>query len=232
VRIISIINVGLLWIEVVKMSEVYVSYLRVSTTKQSKSGLGLESQQQIIDDYVEQNDGKVIASFTEVESGKRNDRSQLEKAIQTAKKSKAKLIIAKLDRVSRKVSFISNLMDKGVDFVIAEMPNATPFQIHIHSAMAEEEGRLISNRTSLALQKAKQRGVKLGLNGKVLSKENKRKANHFSKSIRKQLIEFVSCGYSYQSMANALNNMGVKSIRGGDFHPQTIKNYCVRLKLV
>lgn len=214
------------------MSESYVSYLRVSTTKQSKSGLGLESQQQIISDFVTQQCGKVIETFIEVESGKRNDRSELEKAIQTAKKNNAKLLIAKLDRVSRKVSFISNLMEKGVDFVIAEMPNATPFQIHIHSAMAEEEGRLISNRTSLALQKAKQRGVKLGVNGKKLSRENKKKANQFVKGIKKYLIEFVQCGYSYQSMANELNRLGVKSVRGGDFHPQTIKNYCVRLKLV
>lgn len=214
------------------MSDGFVCYYRVSTSQQSKSGLGLEGQKDVVADYILKVGGFVVDEFVEVESGKRNDRQQLEAAIRKAKTTKAKLVIAKLDRFSRKVSFVSGLMDKGVDFVVAEMPNATPFQLHIHSAMAEEEVRLISQRTSIALQKAKERGVKLGLNGRVLAKRNKKEANAFAKTIKTKLKTYMECGMSYNDIAKALNADGVVGFRGGRFYASTIRNYSKRLRLI
>lgn len=208
----------------------FVCYLRVSTTKQSNSGLGLESQKQIVNDYLKSVNGTLIGEFVETESGKRNDRVELEEAIRLTTKTKSKLLIAKLDRFSRKVSFISSLMDKGVEFVIAEMPNATPFQIHIHSAMAEEEGRLISVRTSNALQMAKKRGVKLGVNGKVLAKANKKSANEFARKLKQEVIELIECGFGYTAIANDFNMRGITSANGKKWHPQSIKNLVERIQ--
>ena len=208
----------------------FVAYYRVSTKKQSKSGLGLDSQKEIVENYLQSIDGTVIEDFVEVESGKRSDRIELNRAIRLAQKKNSTLIIAKLDRFSRKVSFISSLMDKGIHFVVAEMPNASPFQIHIHSAMAEEEARLISQRTSLALKKAKERGVKLGLNGKVLAKANKKSANEFARKLKQEVIELIECGFGYTAIANDFNMRGIKSANGKKWHPQSIKNLVERIQ--
>jgi DNA invertase Pin-like site-specific DNA recombinase len=218
----------------VEMSETqsFVCYLRVSTTKQSNSGLGLESQKQIVNDYLKSVNGTLIGEFIETESGKRNDRVELEEAIRLTTKTKSKLLIAKLDRFIRKVSFISSLMDKGVGFVIAEMPNATPFQIHIHSAMAEEEGRLISVRTSNALQMAKKRGVKLGKNGKVLAKQNKQNANRFAKTLKRELVTLIDLGFGYSQIAREFNRLGIPTFTGKKWYPQTVKNVLKRLDLL
>ena len=115
----------------------YVGYYRVSTKKQGKSGLGLEAQKQMVETFAEAN-GDLVAEFVEVESGKNDQRSELSKAMALAKKSGASLLIAKLDRFSRRVSFIAAMMEKGVPLVIAEMPNATDFQLHIFAALAQE----------------------------------------------------------------------------------------------
>ena len=209
----------------------FVAYYRVSTKKQGKSGLGLDSQKEIVENYLQSIDGTVIEDFVEVESGKRSDRIELNKAIRLAHQKGATLIIAKLDRFSRKVSFISTLMDKGVDFVIAEMPNASPFQIHIHSAMAEEEARLISQRTSLALKKAKERGVKLGVNGKVLAKANKKSANQFARKLRNEIHALSQCGFGYSDIAREFNNLGITTFTGKRWYPQTVKNVVSRLRI-
>ena len=155
----------------------------------------------------------------------------MNKAIRLAHQKGATLIIAKLDRFSRKVSFISTLMDKGVDFVIAEMPNATPFQIHIHSAMAEEEARLISQRTSLALKKTKERGVKPGVNGKVLAKANKKSANQFARKLRNEIYALSQCGFGYSDIAREFNHLGITTFTGKRWHPQTVKNVIRRIRI-
>lgn len=208
----------------------FVAYFRVSTKKQGRSGLGLDSQKDIVETYLQSIDGTDIEDFVEVESGKRSDRIELNRAIRLAQKKNSTLIIAKLDRFSRKVSFISSLMDKGIHFVVAEMPNATPFQIHIHSALAEEEVRLISQRTSLALKKAKERGVKLGVNGKVLAKANKKSANEFARKLKQEVIELIECGFGYTAIANDFNMRGITSAHGKRWHPQSIKNSVERIQ--
>jgi DNA invertase Pin-like site-specific DNA recombinase len=139
-----------------------VAYYRVSTDKQGKSGLGMEAQQHLIDFYGGMTGCTVINSFTEVESGKRNDRPELGKAIAAAKRLGARLVIAKLDRLGRNVHFISGLMETGVDFVAADSPNDDRFVLHMRAAFAEEEARKISERTKAALAALKARGVVLG----------------------------------------------------------------------
>ena len=113
-------------------------------------------------DFINGGAANLVAEFTETESGKRNDRTQLAEALAVCKKQKAKLVIAKLDRLARNVAFISNMMRSGVDFVAVDMPDANRLTVHILAAVAEHEREMISQRTKAALQAAKKRGVKLG----------------------------------------------------------------------
>jgi DNA invertase Pin-like site-specific DNA recombinase len=139
-----------------------VAYRRVSTDKQGKSGLGLEAQDAAIRAYAERTHCTIVGEFLEVETGKRSDRPELARAIACAKQHKAALIIAKLDRISRRVAFIANLMEAGVDFFSADSPDDEPFITHVKASFAEEEARKISQRTRAALAALKARGVKLG----------------------------------------------------------------------
>jgi DNA invertase Pin-like site-specific DNA recombinase len=140
----------------------FVAYYRVSTAQQGSSGLGLEAQRAAVDLYVNSVGGLIVASFEEVESGKRNGRPEIAAALAACGLRGAKLIIAKLDRLARNVAFISRLMESGVDFVACDNPHATRFTIHILAAVAELEREQISARTKAALQAAKARGVRLG----------------------------------------------------------------------
>lgn len=140
----------------------FVTYLRVSTARQGESGLGLDAQRATVEAFARQSGGQIIAQHVEVESGKRSDRPELAKALQAARKAKATLLIAKLDRLARNVAFISAMMDAGVDFVACDQPFASRLTLHILAAVAEDEARRISERTKAALKAAKARGTKLG----------------------------------------------------------------------
>lgn len=147
------------------MSELrrFVAYFRVSTAQQGRSGLGLDAQRSAVSSFLAgQHSTRVIAEYIEVESGRRKDRRQLLLAINHARATKSSLIIAKLDRLARNVSFTSALMESGVEFVCCDMPSANKFTIHIMSALAEMEAEMISARTKAALIEAKKRGVTLG----------------------------------------------------------------------
>ena len=141
-------------------------YKRVSSEDQGRSGLGLEAQERDIQLFLENyadTPFEVVGEFLEVQTGTDNTRSQLLAAIDLAKKEKAVLVVAKLDRLSRKVSFIASLMeDKELEFRVAQMPFADKFHLHIYAALAEQERDFISARTKAALAAAKQRGVRLG----------------------------------------------------------------------
>ncbi|MEN6407730.1 MAG: recombinase family protein [Thermoguttaceae bacterium] len=139
-----------------------VSYYRVSTQKQRVSGLGLAAQREAVQQYATGRKADVIAEYVETESGRKCDRPQLAEALAFARKSRATIIIAKLDRLGRNVHFISGLMESGVPFDCADRPGADPFRLHIEAAIAEEEARKISTRTKEALRAAKARGVLLG----------------------------------------------------------------------
>src|SRR6266550_818141 len=140
----------------------FVAYFRVSTDSQSISGLGLEAQREAVARHVGAGGGTIVASFEEVESGKKNDRPQIAAALAVCRARHATLIIAKLDRLARNVAFISSLMESGVDFVAVDNPHATRLTIHILAAVAEHEREMISQRTKAALAAARARGVKLG----------------------------------------------------------------------
>ena len=140
----------------------FVAYFRVSTDKQGKSGLGLEAQRNAVLDYLNGGRWSLVQEFVEVESGKHSDRPQLTAALAACKKHKAKLVIAKLDRLSRNLAFIATLMESGVEFVAVDNPHATKLTVHILAAVAEHEREMISERTRAALRAAKARGTQLG----------------------------------------------------------------------
>lgn len=139
-----------------------IGYVRVSTKGQGESGLGLEAQEAAIDSYAAQCGAEVIRMYTEVESGKKAARPQLAAALAHARRTKATLVVAKLDRLARNVRFTSTLMESGVDFVCCDNPHANRLTIHILAAVAEDEARRISERTKAALAAYKARGGKLG----------------------------------------------------------------------
>ncbi|MDR6827201.1 DNA invertase Pin-like site-specific DNA recombinase [Bosea sp. BE271] len=140
----------------------FVAYYRVSTAKQGRSGLGLEAQREAVRSFLNGGDWRLLAEFTEVESGKRSDRAELAKALQACRVYGARLVIAKLDRLSRDAHFLLGLQKAGVPFVAADMPEANEMVVGIMAVVAQAERKMISARTKSALAAAKARGVKLG----------------------------------------------------------------------
>ena len=143
----------------------FVAYYRVSTAGQALSGLGLEAQQAAVQNYLDGGTWELVGEFTEVESGRKSERPALAEALALCRKHKATLVIARLDRLARNVHFISGLMETKVKFVACDLPEATPFMLHIYAAVAQEEARAVSARTKAALAAAKQGGVRLGAPG-------------------------------------------------------------------
>ena len=140
----------------------FVAYYRVSTDRQGKSGLGLDAQREAVTSYLNGGSWQLVQEFVEVESGKRADRPQLAAALAACRKHKAKLVIAKLDRLSRNLAFVATLMESGVEFVAVDNPHANKLTIHILAAVAQHEREMISERTKAALAAARARGTQLG----------------------------------------------------------------------
>lgn len=208
-----------------------IAYMRVSTKSQGKSGLGLDAQREKIKSFAETHNSELIAEYIDVESGSKNERMELQKAIAHTKKVKGTLVIAKLDRISRRMSFIANLMESGISFKVSEMGDATEFQLHIYAALAQEERRLISERTKAALKAAKAKGIELGRNGKILAEENKRIATNFAETIKDHLLSLRSQGLSFRAIAEELNNQGIRSYAGGKWYGATAKRAYDRVQL-
>lgn len=200
-----------------------VAYVRVSTKNQGKSGLGLDAQRTLIQRFLDDRDGTLVAEYVDVESGTRNDRDALQQAINHVRRINGTLVIAKLDRISRRVSFVAGLMESGINFKVAEMADATEFQLHIYAALAQEERRLISERTKAALSAARSRGTELGKNGKILAENNRRTAAQFAEKIKEQLLELRSCGLSFKQIAQELNDRGIRSFTGGEWYGMTVQ---------
>ena len=148
----------------------YVAYLRQSTTKQEKSGLGIEAQRNIIHSFVKE--GLIIAEFVETESGKKSDRPKLQEALALCRKTNSILIVAKLDRLSRNVAFTSKLLESDVEITFCDFPQANRLILHIISSIAEYEANLISQRTRLSLKAKKERGFQLGKSENLMKKHN------------------------------------------------------------
>jgi DNA invertase Pin-like site-specific DNA recombinase len=215
-------------------NRVFVSYLRVSTTRQGESGLGLEAQRAAVASYVA--GGRLLAEYCEIESGKKNDRPHFAAALAHARATGALLIIAKLDRLARNVHFISSLMEAGVDFVAADLPSANRLTIHILAAVAEYEREMIVQRIKAALAAAKARGVKLGSrdggrallaagkgNGAALAALQARAATWRSAVL--PIIEAIrSTGVtSPAAIARELDQRGILTLRGGRWRGRTVK---------
>jgi DNA invertase Pin-like site-specific DNA recombinase len=200
----------------------FVAYFRVSTDRQGKSGLGLDAQRKTVEAYLNGGSWTLVAEFVEVESGKRSDnRPQLAAALAACKKQKAKLVIAKLDRLARNVHFISGLMEAGIEFIACDMPYANKLTLHVLAAVAEHEREMISKRTREALQAAKARGKVLGSRniaevGKLGTAAVKRNARRFAANIRPIIDEIMRAGAtSHNAIAAKLNERNVKTARGG-----------------
>jgi DNA invertase Pin-like site-specific DNA recombinase len=214
----------------------YVLYLRVSSQDQGRSGLGLEAQQRDIDLFLEnyaETPYEVIEQFVEIQSGKDDDRPLLDAAINMAKKQGAVLVVSKLDRLSRRVSFIATLMeDKALEFKVAQMPYADKFQLHIYACLAEQERDFISQRTKAALAAAKARGQKLGapvLHLKKLAEARSRKAESAAQRVASVIHPLRQQGKPLREICEALNGAGLKTERGGQYHPSLVSRMLKRL---
>lgn len=213
----------------------YVVYTRVSTAEQGKSGLGLEAQERDIELYLTNYSEKpyeVIGEFQDVLSGTTDDRPELAKALNLARKTGAELLVAKLDRLSRKVSFIAALMDDHkVKLRVASMPNADKFQLHIYAALAEQERDFISKRTTAALAAAKARGVKLGgLRDKTMKRNEaiQEKAKREADKVMKVIGPLKAAGQSLAAIAGTLNDMKVPTSRGGQWTAMQVSRVIAR----
>lgn len=219
-----------------------VAYHRVSTIRQGVSGLGLEAQTKAIEDFARAREAEVVASFTEVESGKNNKRPELGKALHLAKVTGATLLIAKLDRLSRNAVFLLTLRDSGVKFVAADMPDANDLTVGIMALVAQQEREAISKRTKEALAAAKARGTKLGNpNGaaalrragkgnaagvRAIQSKADDHASDLAPVVDSMHLEGIS---SLGEMATALNERGMLTPRGGRWHKSSVKNLLARL---
>jgi DNA invertase Pin-like site-specific DNA recombinase len=201
----------------------FIAYFRVSTDRQGRSGLGLDAQREAVLRHVGSNRGELIGEYCEIESGKRNNRPQLAAAIAAAKKAKATLIIAKLDRLARNVHFVSGLMESGIDFVAADNPHANKLMVHLLAAFAEHEREQISQRTKDALAAAKARGIRLGRNGADrLAPANRAKAIERARQLAPVLAELRGTGMSARQMAAELTARGIATPSGGRWHAQSV----------
>ena len=221
------------------MSRPIIAYYRVSTARQGRSGLGLEAQREAVARFADAESFEIVREFVEVETGKGSDaldrRPQLAAALANARKRKCPVVVAKLDRLSRDVHFISGLMAERVQFIVAELgADVDPFILHLFAALAEKERAMIVTRTRDALRRAKARGVKLG--GPKLAQARKEavkaieaNADRHAANVLPIIREMQKAGArSLRAIAEALNARGVATARGGRWQAMTVSNILAR----
>jgi len=219
-----------------------VAYTRVSTDKQGRSGLGLEAQRAAIAAYAKTANAVTVAEFQEVESGRINGRPELEKALKLARVTGAKLVIAKLDRMSRNAAFLLKLQDSGVDFTACDMPDANTLTVGIMAVIAQAESQMIADRTRSAMQAAKARGAvfgnpngaaplrRAGKGNAATCTAQRERANARARDLSDVLEDLANNGFTTLSaQANELNRRGIKTARGGRWHASTVANLRKRL---
>jgi DNA invertase Pin-like site-specific DNA recombinase len=218
----------------------FVAYTRVSTVKQGRSGLGLEAQRETVRQFVASRGGRIIgAEFVEVETGKRNDRPELRNALKRCRLTGATLVVAKLDRLSRNAAFLMTLMDSGVDFVAADLPEANTMTVGVMAVVAQHEREAISQRTKAALAAARARGRSLGgyraaapnialhqQSGVAAARE---RATHAAEERRDAIASLQREGLSLNAIAMRLNEDSVRSSRGGAWTATAVKRILDRL---
>ena len=203
----------------------FISYLRVSTDKQGERGYGIGAQRKAVEDYLDGGNWQLLGEYVEVESGKRNDRPQLAAALVACRKHRAKLIIAKLDRLSRNVAFIAALMDSKIEFVCCDFPTANRLTLHILAAVAEHEREMIAQRTKAGLAAAKARGVELG--NAALAAANREAARCRAEGLRPIFAELA--GLSTRATARELNRRQVETPTGRPWSAKTVTRVRERL---
>jgi len=207
----------------------FIAYFRVSTDQQGRSGLGLEAQRAAVTTWLNGGKWSLLSEHVEVESGKDNARPQLAAALAQCRLTGATLVIAKLDRLSRNVAFLANLMESGVEFVAVDNPQATRFTLHILAAVAEHEAVMISSRTKAALAAAKARGVELGgFKGYVVDHALGAKATHdasvaFARRVAPAITKLHAQGRSLRQIVATLNEQGIATPRGGAWTAMAVK---------
>ena len=221
-----------------------VAYYRVSTAKQGASGLGLEAQRAAVEAFCSSRGWDLIAPpYVEVESGKRDDRPQLDAALERARLTGATLVVAKLDRLSRDLHFLTKLQKDGARFIAVDMPEANELTVHIMAAVAQAERKAISRRTKEALAAAKARGVRLGNpNGAAPLKRAGKgtaaaleavtaNAAERAEGLRQTIVGLKAEGvHSLAAIASALNGQGIVTARGGKWHASSVRNLLGRLE--
>lgn len=221
----------------------FVSYVRVSTDRQGRSGLGLDAQRAAIADFLNGGAWELLRELEEIESGKDNERPQLREALKLCELTGATLLIAKLDRLSRDLHFITSIMKAGIEFVACDMPTASKFTIHIYAALAEQERSYISERTRNALRAAKERGQILGKpenltpqaakKGNANSTTARRKlADNFAAQVTPMIRDYLGRGLSLRQTAAELNRENILTASGkaGAWTPTAVKNALARVQ--
>jgi DNA invertase Pin-like site-specific DNA recombinase len=217
-----------------------IAYIRVSTERQGKSGLGIEAQREAIARFVAAEGLDLIAEHVEVETGKGADaldrRPVLREALAQARKAKAAVVVAKLDRLSRDVAFIAGLMAHRVPFIVAELgADVDPFVLHMFAALAQKERSMIADRTRLALAQKKAQGAILGNRTNLPEAQakgaaaNRDGADAFAANVLPIVRQLQAAGATgFRAIARALNDRGVRTARGGDWHDSTVRNLLAR----
>jgi DNA invertase Pin-like site-specific DNA recombinase len=217
-----------------------VAYLRVSTDRQGKSGLGIEAQREAVARFAAAEGLEVLAEFVEVETGKGCDaldrRPMLRDALAAARKAKAAVVVAKLDRLSRDVSFIAGLMAQRVPFIVTELgADADPFMIHIYAALAQKERAMIADRTRVALAAKKAQGAALGNRTNLPDAQAKGvaaikgAADEFAANVLPIVRQLQASGVTtVRAIAEALNVRNIRTARGGEWHGSTVRNLLLR----
>lgn len=205
----------------------YIAYLKQSTTKQERSGLGIEAQRDIINSFIKE--GVILAEYVETESGRKSDRPKLQEALTLCRKTNSILIVAKLDRLSRNVAFTSKLLESDVEIIFCDFPQANRLILHIISSIAEYEANLISQRTRQSLKAKKERGVKLGKSENLMNKHNEAvarsnqtnriKAKNNANNMRAVALlrSMIKEGLTISQMTKQLNEQGFVSSKGCKF---------------
>jgi len=219
-----------------------IAYLRVSTQRQQRSGLGIEAQRATIARFAEAEALTIIGEYVEAETGKGSDaldrRPQLAAALAAAKAAKCSVVVSKLDRLSRDVAFVAGLMAQRVPFIVAELGrDADPFMLHLYAALAEKERRLISERTKSALAAKKASGAALGNPtnvkhaGQIGRRAQQAEAHRFAINVLPVIRSILSHGpVGMVSIAEQLNQRGIRTARGGSWHVSSVANILARAK--
>jgi DNA invertase Pin-like site-specific DNA recombinase len=215
----------------------FILYYRVSTKEQGKSGLGLEAQEtdlQVFLDQFAETPFEVIATFTDIQSGADNERPELVKALDLCRKTGATLLVSKLDRLSRRLSFIATLMeDPKVSFRVASIPRASKMELHLYAMLAEQERDFISARTKAALAALKAKGKKLGGIRPKTEARNvavKEKAEGYAQKVAGMVQPMRQAGKTLREIADCLNASGVQTSRGGKWSAAQVMRTLERLE--